>query len=607
MQIRFWGTRGSIAKAGPDTVRYGGNTSCVELRSASGTLVVLDCGTGAHGLGYRLLDDARGPVDGHILIGHTHWDHIQGFPLFIPLRKQGNEWSIYGPRGAGVSLRDTMAGQMEYTYFPVALEQLDATVHYQELVEGVFEIGDIRVTTQYLNHPALTLGYRLEADGVSVVYATDHEPHSRQLAMGGRGPITGEDEKHARFLAEADLVIHDAQFTASEYPDKTGWGHSTVEYVVDVASFAGVRRLALFHHDPLRDDAGVDGLVTLARERVAAEGGRVEVFGAAEGGAYTVQPSARAPSKRPAGPGSALASPAGALGDQSVLIAVHDAACSSLLCEAARADGLGVFDPEGAPAILATVRNEQPSLMMLEDAQPGLDALAVCRQVRSLEGAYAKNVAIVLLKDAEEPERREEEADVGVTDWLLKPFDNMYARTRIRAWLLRTACRWVRAPRPPDEEKRIRALRELEILDTEPEERFDRYTRIAAALFDTPIALVSLVDSDRQWFKSRFGLEATEIPRDMSFCAHAVVGAEVLQVPDALGDSRFADNPLVSEEPRVRFYAGAPLTLSDGSRAGTLCVVDHHPRYLDKTQLGLLRDLAVLVVDELETHSRASQ
>ena len=140
MRIRFWGTRGSIAAPGPSTVRYGGNTSCVELRSAGGTLVVLDCGTGARVLGRTLVEQspAGGPVSGSIVLGHTHWDHIQGLPFFEPLFGSGR-WDVYGPRGLGGSLDQTLAGQMSYPYFPVALDQLGPGVAYHELVEGTFE------------------------------------------------------------------------------------------------------------------------------------------------------------------------------------------------------------------------------------------------------------------------------------------------------------------------------------------------------------------------------------------------------------------------------------------------------------------------------------
>jgi GAF domain-containing protein len=171
--------------------------------------------------------------------------------------------------------------------------------------------------------------------------------------------------------------------------------------------------------------------------------------------------------------------------------------------------------------------------------------------------------------------------------------------------VLREACRWKSAALPADEERRLLALRQSGVLDTEPEERFDRYTRIAAALFDVPIALVSLVDRDRQWFKSRWGVDASETDRDLAFCAHTILGNEVMQVPDALADDRFADNPLVTGEARVRFYAGAPLSLGDGSPVGTLCVADHRARNLDEGQLQLLSDLSKLVERELQKNPSA--
>src|SRR5262249_15189582 len=163
MDVRFWGTRGSIAKPGPTTLRYGGNTSCVEVRTLDGTLIVLDCGTGAHELGVALMASGDKPIRGHLMLTHTHWDHIQGFPFFAPLFVPGNEFDIYAPGGLGQHLETTLAGQMEYNYFPVTLAQLGATIRYHELTEGSFKIGGVSVVAQYLNHPALTLGYRLAA------------------------------------------------------------------------------------------------------------------------------------------------------------------------------------------------------------------------------------------------------------------------------------------------------------------------------------------------------------------------------------------------------------------------------------------------------------
>ena len=152
MQVTFWGTRGSIATPGPDTVRYGGNTSCVSIRTDGGTLIVIDCGTGARELGRRLIEEADGqPVDGHILVSHTHWDHIQGFPFFQPLFLPGSRWNVYGPSGFGRSLADILAGQMQYSYFPVSVDQLSADVGHHDLTEGTFAIGEAVVHTQYLN------------------------------------------------------------------------------------------------------------------------------------------------------------------------------------------------------------------------------------------------------------------------------------------------------------------------------------------------------------------------------------------------------------------------------------------------------------------------
>ena len=235
MRIRFWGTRGSIPKPGPDTVRYGGNTSCVEVRSASGALILLVCGTGAHGFGQALLAESDGPRRGHVFISHTHWDHIQGLPFLSPLFDRHFEWDIYGPRGLGPSIRETLAGQMQYTYFPITIEQFAAKVRYHDLVEGSDEIGDVRVTAHYMNHPALTLGYRIEADGASVVYATDHEPHSPALARGERPAQSADEVHYADFVAGADLLIHAAQFTLGEYEKHLGWGHSPVDRELDRA------------------------------------------------------------------------------------------------------------------------------------------------------------------------------------------------------------------------------------------------------------------------------------------------------------------------------------------------------------------------------------
>jgi len=152
---------------------------------------------------------------------------------------------------------------------------------------------------------------------------------------------------------------------------------------------------------------------------------------------------------------------------------------------------------------------------------------------------------------------------------------------------------------PHDEKTRLETLRSLKLLDTSPEERFDRLTRLAKRMFGVPISLVSLVDANRQWFKSRQGLDADETPRDISFCGHAILGDDIFMVPDATQDERFADNPLVTENPNIRFYAGCPLRVMNGSKVGTLCIIDEEPRQLDEEDLALLRDLAEMAEQEL--------
>jgi phosphoribosyl 1,2-cyclic phosphodiesterase/CheY-like chemotaxis protein len=576
-------------------LRYGGNTSCVEVRSAAGTLVLLDCGTGSHGLGQSLLATGQQPVQGHILISHTHWDHIQGIPFFAPLFQPDHSWDFYAPKGLGQSLHDTLAGQMQYTYFPITLEQLGAQIRYHDLVEGSFTIGDIHVRTQYLNHPALTLGYRLEADGVSVVYVCDHEPYTRQLASG-LGEIRDNDRRHAEFLAGADLVIHDAQYTASEYAEKIGWGHSTVEYAVHVSRFARVKRLALTHHDPLRDDDAIDQMLAAVWASLGTEASSLEVFAAAEGQILELHATVTAePAPTPA-EFSALTPIPSALQQQSVLLGCVDATTAHTLTPAVQADGLQVLTASDSETVLRVVNAEHPALILLEHCLPGLDGVAVCRAIRAAGTAYTRAVPIILIADQEPVEAS---ATTGVTDWLIKPFSTEYARTHVRAWLLRTLCRWRQAPLPADEAPRLAALRQLGILDTPPAECFDRITRLAAALFDVPIVLVSLVDHERVWFKSQQGFMHAEVPRERSFCAHAILRHEVMVVPDALLEPRFADNPLVTSAPRLRFYAGCPLFVPAGHCVGTLCLLDTRPRHFDAASIGLLQDLGSLVQQAL--------
>jgi phosphoribosyl 1,2-cyclic phosphodiesterase/DNA-binding response OmpR family regulator len=597
MRLQFWGTRGSLAKPGPSTIRYGGNTSCVEMRSSRGTLIIIDCGTGAYALGQSLLAANPKGIRGHILISHTHWDHIQGLPFFAPLFVPGNEWDVYGPVGLDESMREALSGQMQYTYFPVTMEQFGATVRYHDLVEGDFRIDDVGITTHYLNHPALTLGYRLEADGATVVYSCDHEPYSRALA-GGVGEITGHDERHAAFLRGADLVIHDAQYTAQEYPAKIGWGHSPVEYAVRMARHAGVPKIALTHHDPARDDNSIDRIVESLRSMLLTAGSTLEVCAAAEGQSIEVTPSI--PRRVNSADASDRANTAidFALEKRFVTLAVSNPASASIIAAAVKAEHVPLRAFSDPGQIAGSLQTERPSLVILEHNPPIADGIAICRAIRQVSSADIQSLPVIMIADREDTAGGEA---AGVTEWITRPFTSALVRTKIRAWILRTACRWKQAPVPADEERRLAALESLAILDTGSERRFDRLTRLAAALFDVPIAMINLVGRERTWFKSCVGTNGKlDSPRESSFCAHVVYSRAVMIVPDMLRDPRFADNPLVVGDPHVRFYAGAPLILDDGSCVGTLCLIDTRARALEGLSIKLLEDLRDLALQELE-------
>lgn len=426
MRVQFWGTRGSIATPGSNTGRYGGNTSCIEVRSARGTLVVIDCGTGGRSLAQNLMAD-DGARRGTILISHTHWDHIQGIPFFDPLYVPGNEWHLYGPTGLRESLRDALAAQMQYLYFPVSLEQCAARIHYHDLVEGSFTINDIRVTARYLNHPALTLGYRLQVDGATLVYACDHEPYSRLLGLG-EGRIAGEDLRHAEFIRGADLLIHDAQYTTQEYPHKMGWGHSPVEYVVKLAEHAKVKTVALTHHDPCRDDDAIEDLMESVRQATS-----VDIFAAREGRVVEVKaPSdnaivavsgelAEIPAERK------LASPV-------VLVMITHQRMSAAVFDALRAERICPQWLEHIDARALSVARAAPALAIIEHDPPRIDGILMCSALRRHAPEHRLPVLLVA-----EHEVADAGVAAGVSDWLIKPFTAAHARTKMRTWLLRSA------------------------------------------------------------------------------------------------------------------------------------------------------------------------
>jgi len=592
MKVRFWGTRGSIPKPGPKTLKYGGNTSCVEVRSSSGTLVVIDCGSGSHDLGQSLMAQANGPIQGTILISHTHWDHIQGFPFFAPLFVSGNEWNIYAPRGLNSSLEDTLSGQMQYTYFPITLDVMGADIHYHELVEGEFSIGDIRVRTHYLNHPALTLGYRLEVDGSSVVYVCDNEPYCADTCFES-GNLSAQEQAMLEFLRNADLVIHDAQYTAKELKEKTGWGHSSGEYAASICKAAGVKQLALTHHDPTREDEAVDRIVNELQSHFQTN---LTIFGAAEGTEIELEHQSSGSKSTPAGTIPTEKKKETALLNHSLLLFLKDQDSFKMIEHIATEEEIFHTHTSDAKSFLSHLQDADTTVLLLEDDEDQGEFTQILKEMTGSESIHLPASPLIVLSNKPEPSLDLSGLKV---DWLQRPVSSEYLRARIHACILRTTCKWIRAHLPTNEEARMEALCSLNILDTPEEPRFDKITEEAARIFDVPIAVVSLVDSDRQWFKSICGMDARETSRDASFCAHAIHDDEVFVVPDTLMDPRFAENILVTSGPRIRFYAGAPLQVGNGLKIGTLCLIDTKPREMKQKDLELLGKLAKRVEEQV--------
>ena len=312
MYVKFWGVRGSIPTPGPMTVRSGGNTACLEIQPGGGQLFIIDAGTGIRELGNDMMRRGNiGKVDAKIFLSHTHWDHIHGFPFFVPAFIPGNKFTFYGPVNFNERLEDIVSGQMKYSYFPVKLDHMAANINFIELKESIFEVEGVKVTAQYLNHPILVLGYRFEYNGKVVVTEFDTEPYSNVFKKDEQGdmddflfgdgspkeetpegaedgvadPIVEEmNNRVKRFAKDADLLIFDAQYTKEEYPSKIGWGHSSLDDAIDLAIESNVKRLAFFHHDPARSDDGLDAMEKYAQNELHKRGFKnSHIFAAREG------------------------------------------------------------------------------------------------------------------------------------------------------------------------------------------------------------------------------------------------------------------------------------------------------------------------------------
>ena len=287
LTLTFWGTRGSVPSPGASTAYFGGNTPCVELRTGTNALLILDAGTGIRHLGRSLLERARGkPLVGEILLSHAHWDHIQGLPFFAPLYQEGHEFTIRGVPEALSGIEHALRAQMAQAVFPVSFDAYRAQVHFRALNE--VERGDgYALTTHALRHPGGATGYRItngNPGAPALVYISDNELGHAE----GYASAPGWRDELVSFARDASLLVHDAMYTAEEYERHRGWGHSRYEDVVDLALDAGVQRLVLFHHHPERSDSALSERVAACQQRARDKSTRLEVRAATEGTTLTV-------------------------------------------------------------------------------------------------------------------------------------------------------------------------------------------------------------------------------------------------------------------------------------------------------------------------------
>ncbi len=282
MKVKFWGVRGTVPCPGPGTAKYGGNSACIELRTGdTDRVIIIDAGSGIRDLGNNLVRNHmhNGPLDIMLFLTHTHWDHIMGFPFFTPIYIPETRMKVYGPvTFEDDPLESVVGGQMKYRYFPVNVGELASDIDYIRLKEDpAIDLGDgLVLKTKILNHSITVLGYRFEYRGKVLCTCYDCEPYRNLFvtdpqhpeydeAMAEEGRLVADEQNVMleEFFSGADLLIHDSQYTEREYECKVGWGHSPIEYAVASATRAGVKKLALFHHDPDRSDEQLDALAEL--------------------------------------------------------------------------------------------------------------------------------------------------------------------------------------------------------------------------------------------------------------------------------------------------------------------------------------------------------
>jgi phosphoribosyl 1,2-cyclic phosphodiesterase/DNA-binding NarL/FixJ family response regulator len=374
--------------------------------------------------GTRSAEEGVHPLRINLFIGHTHWDHIQGFPFFTPAFLPDTELNVFAPAGLQRSVEETLAGQMHDSYFPVTLRDLRSRIHFTSLEEGFFRLGDVLVETQYLNRTAPTIPFRIFCGGATVADVTEHEPFWNPSGAQFKHP---GDQRHIAFLNGTDLVVHDAQYSLEEYPSKAGWGHRTVDYATEVAMAAGVKPLALFHHDPLHDDDEIARMEAVAKRLVKERGSTLEVLAAAEGLTLDVEGNRHL----------SLPDEASALrrrsivGERVLVISAMDAdvvTIGQVLAE----DGLVCLAAQDARSALIQAVEVPPSLMIVDKHWPQGDAVGLIKQIRSKLNRPSLP-ALMLMNEAGSASGR---TLVGpADDYLARPIVPPMLRARVRAWL----------------------------------------------------------------------------------------------------------------------------------------------------------------------------
>jgi phosphoribosyl 1,2-cyclic phosphodiesterase/CheY-like chemotaxis protein len=284
VDMAFWGVRGTLPASGENTLKYGGNTSCVSLEFPRQQFFIFDGGSGIKKLGDWLMAEGRKRIQARIFISHPHWDHINAIPFFAPLYIPGNEFQVLGANQGDVSMRELISAQMDGVYFPITLSEFGARVYFDDLEEETLVVDGIQVETKLLSHPGKCLGYRVNYHGRSVCYITDNE----LFHDGSEFHAPQYEQKLAEFCKDADVLITDTTYSDEEYETKVGWGHSCVSKVVELAHNANVEQLFLFHHDPDQDDADIDAKLETATAMLAKLGSSTRVIAPREGERFKV-------------------------------------------------------------------------------------------------------------------------------------------------------------------------------------------------------------------------------------------------------------------------------------------------------------------------------